>query len=231
MARLSIPQHVGPAPREACCDRDGGGGVQRAVRRRRWNRDRAAPDLLVRVRGTRGDRHVAGRDRGDRTLRRHRPGRVRKCGPREGDAGGRSRRRRRARRNLAPATPHRPDALAALCGTARRGRDRPAPQMSELAAILIGFAAGAVGGLMGVGGGILFVPALTILLNESQLRAESTSLLAIIPVAIVGAWRQYGYGNVRLRDGLVIGALSPVGVLVGAVVSNSVPERALEIGF
>jgi uncharacterized protein len=36
---------------------------------------------------------------------------------------------------------------------------------------------------------------------------------------------------VRLRDGLVIGALSPVGVLIGAVVSNAVPERALEIGF
>jgi uncharacterized protein len=103
--------------------------------------------------------------------------------------------------------------------------------MSELLAIAVGFAAGAVGGLMGVGGGILFVPALTILLDESQLHAESTSLLAIIPVAIVGAWRQHEYGNVRLRDGLVIGALSPAGVLIGAVVSNAVSERALEIGF
>jgi uncharacterized membrane protein YfcA len=103
--------------------------------------------------------------------------------------------------------------------------------MNELLAIVVGFAAGTVGGLMGVGGGILFVPALTLLLDESQLRAESTSLLAIIPVAIVGAWRQHRYGNVRLRDGLVIGALSPLGVLAGAVVSNAVSERALEIGF
>jgi uncharacterized protein len=103
--------------------------------------------------------------------------------------------------------------------------------MSELAAIVIGFAAGTVAGLMGVGGGILFVPALTLLLDESQLRAESTSLLAIVPVAIVGAWRQYQYGNVRLREGLVIGALSPVGVLIGAVVANAVSERVLEIGF
>jgi uncharacterized protein len=101
----------------------------------------------------------------------------------------------------------------------------------ELAAIALGFAAGLVGGLMGVGGGILFVPALTILLDESQLRAESTSLLAIIPVAIVGAWSQYRYGNVRIEDGMVIGLLSPLGVVVGAVVANSVPERALEIGF
>jgi uncharacterized membrane protein YfcA len=103
--------------------------------------------------------------------------------------------------------------------------------MNELLAIVVGFTAGAVGGLMGVGGGILFVPALTLLLDESQLRAESTSLLAIIPVAIVGAWRQHQYGNVRLRDGLVIGALSPLGVLGGAVVSNAVSERALEVGF
>ena len=103
--------------------------------------------------------------------------------------------------------------------------------MSELLAIAVGFAAGVVGGLMGVGGGILFVPALTLLLDESQLGAEATSLLAIIPVAIVGAWRQLSYGNVRLRDGLLIGVLSPVGVVIGVVVANEVPERALEIGF
>jgi len=103
--------------------------------------------------------------------------------------------------------------------------------VSELAAIAVGFAAGVVAGLTGVGGGILFVPALTIFLDKTQLGAESTSLLAIVPVALVGAWRQHRYGNVRLRDGLLIGALSPLGVLVGAIVANTVSQRALEIGF
>ena len=103
--------------------------------------------------------------------------------------------------------------------------------MSEVAAILVGFLAGGVAGLMGVGGGILFVPALTIFLDQNQLHAEATSLLAIIPVALVGAWRQYGYGNVRPQDALVIGLLSPAGVLVGAIVANNVSERALELGF
>ena len=103
--------------------------------------------------------------------------------------------------------------------------------MSELAAILVGFAAGTVGGLMGVGGGILFVPALTLLLDQNQIHAEATSLLAIIPVALVGAWRQARYGNVRLADGLVVGALSPLGVIVGVVISNSVSQRVLEVGF
>ena len=103
--------------------------------------------------------------------------------------------------------------------------------MSELAAVLIGFAAGAVGGLVGVGGGILFVPALAIFLGQSQLEAEATSLVAIILVAIVGTWRQQVYGNVRLGDALVIGVLSPAGVVVGTVIANNVSERALEVGF
>ena len=88
-----------------------------------------------------------------------------------------------------------------------------------------------VGGLLGVGGGILFVPALAIFLDEPRSRAEATSLLAIVPVALVAVWRQRGYGNVRLRDGLVIGALSPLGVAIGVVVANEVCQRALELVF
>jgi hypothetical protein len=103
--------------------------------------------------------------------------------------------------------------------------------MEYVLAAILGFAGGTVAGLLGVGGGILFVPALTIFLDLSQLHAESTSLLAIVPVAMVGAWRQNRYGNVRLRDGIVIGILSPLGVLIGVLISNSVPERALELGF
>lgn len=100
-----------------------------------------------------------------------------------------------------------------------------------LGALAIGFAAGMAGGLVGVGGGVLFVPGLVIFLGASQLEAEATSLLAIVFVAAVGAWRQHGYGNLRLRDGLVVGALSPVGVVVGTVLANAVSERALELSF
>jgi uncharacterized membrane protein YfcA len=103
--------------------------------------------------------------------------------------------------------------------------------VSSIAAALMGFAGGMVGGLLGVGGGILFVPALAIFLGESQVRAEATSLLAIVPVAIVAVWRQLGYGNVRVREGLVIGALSPIGVGIGVVASNTIPQRALELTF
>jgi uncharacterized membrane protein YfcA len=103
--------------------------------------------------------------------------------------------------------------------------------VSAVGAAISGFFAGTVGGLMGVGGGILFVPALTILLGESQIEAEATSLLAIIPVAVFGTWTQYRYGNVRLADGLLIGVLSPIGVAGGVVLANSLSQRALEVGF
>jgi uncharacterized membrane protein YfcA len=97
--------------------------------------------------------------------------------------------------------------------------------------IALGIAAGMAGGLVGVGGGVLFVPALVVFADESQLGAEATSLVAIVLVSLVGTWRQRGYGNVRLRDGLTVGVLSPVGVLVGVGLANAVPERALELSF
>jgi uncharacterized protein len=100
-----------------------------------------------------------------------------------------------------------------------------------IGAIAIGFAAGVFSGSLGIGGGILFVPGLVLFLDQSQLHAEATSLLAIVPVAIVGVWRQRGYGNVRLREGLVVGALSPLGVLAGAVVANALSDRLLELLF
>jgi uncharacterized membrane protein YfcA len=103
--------------------------------------------------------------------------------------------------------------------------------VSEIAAVIMGFAGGMVGGLLGVGGGVIFVPALAIFLDESQVEAEATSLLAIVPVALVAVWRQRGYGNVRIRDGLVIGALSPLGVVVGVVTANEISQRALELTF
>jgi uncharacterized membrane protein YfcA len=86
-------------------------------------------------------------------------------------------------------------------------------------------------GMLGVGGGVIFVPGLVLILGQSQLSAEATSLLAIVPVSVVGAWRQHGYGNVRLRDGFMVAALSPGGVLLGVWLANELSERALELSF
>jgi uncharacterized membrane protein YfcA len=103
--------------------------------------------------------------------------------------------------------------------------------MEYVAAAALGFAGGMLGGLVGVGGGILFVPALAVFLDQAQVRAEATSLLAIVFVALLGAWRQYGYGNVRLRDAIVIGGVSPLGVAAGVAISNAASQRTLELLF
>jgi uncharacterized protein len=97
--------------------------------------------------------------------------------------------------------------------------------------LVLGFAAGMAGGLVGVGGGILFVPALVVFGGESQLGAVATSLVAVTVMAVVGAARQRRYGNIRLREGLVIGGLAPIGVIAGVILANALPDRALELGF
>jgi uncharacterized membrane protein YfcA len=97
--------------------------------------------------------------------------------------------------------------------------------------ILIGLAAGVLGGLLGVGGGVLFVPGLVIVVGLTQHEAEATSLLAIVPVALVGAVRQRRYGNVRQADALLVGLLSVAGVAGGVALANALSGTALRTGF
>lgn len=98
-------------------------------------------------------------------------------------------------------------------------------------AILIGLAGGVVAGLLGVGGGVLFVPGLVIFLGLSQHQAEATSLLAIVPVAIVGTIRQDRYGNVQRLDALLIGLLSAAGAVGGVALANVLSGQTLRIAF
>ena len=100
-----------------------------------------------------------------------------------------------------------------------------------IAAALIGLLAGMIAGMLGVGGGVLFVPALVVFMNLTQVDAEATSLLAIVPVALVGAWNQRRYGNLRLDDALFVGVLAVPGAIAGVALVNAVPARAVEISF
>jgi uncharacterized membrane protein YfcA len=93
-------------------------------------------------------------------------------------------------------------------------------------AVLLGVFAGVLAGMFGVGGGILFVPTLT-WLGLTQLHAEATSLLAIIPTVIVGVWRHHRYGNVRWKPAAVIGVASIGAAVGGAQVAESLPESTL----
>lgn len=103
--------------------------------------------------------------------------------------------------------------------------------MTHVVVALIGALAGVLAGLFGVGGGILFVPGLVLGVGLSQVDAEATSLLAIVPVAALGAYRQHRYGNLRLREAAVIGVLAVPAAAAGVAIVNAVPERAVKAGF
>jgi uncharacterized protein len=99
--------------------------------------------------------------------------------------------------------------------------------MTLLLVVVLGFAAGVLSGMFGVGGGILFVPTLSLVVGLTHLEAQATSLAAIIPVVAVGAWRQDRYGNVRWRAALWIGLTSAVGVAAGVVLADSLSDDVL----
>ena len=100
-----------------------------------------------------------------------------------------------------------------------------------IGAIAIGLAGGVIAGLLGVGGGVLFVPGLVFFLGLDQHHAEATSLLAIVPVAIAGTLRHDSYGNVRREDALVLGLLSLAGAAAGVALANQLTGPVLRDAF
>lgn len=94
-------------------------------------------------------------------------------------------------------------------------------------ALVLGFGAGTLSGLFGVGGGVLFVPTLVLVVGLSQLDSQATSLAAMIPVVVFGAWQQSKAGNVRWKAGLAVGLTSVIGVLGGAALATSLGDELL----
>jgi uncharacterized protein len=101
-----------------------------------------------------------------------------------------------------------------------------------LAAVLLGLAAGVLSALFGVGGGLIFVPTL-IFLGDSAHVAVATSLVAMVPVIVMGAWRQTRYGAIRWREAAVIGLASvptaKLGEVAGTALSNVVLRRSFAV--
>lgn len=96
-----------------------------------------------------------------------------------------------------------------------------------MVAIVGGFAAGFLSGTIGIGGGLLFVPTMTVGLRLSQAIAQGTSLLAIVPTAIVGGVTHFREGNVLRAPALAMGGGGVVGAVIGAVVAVEVPGPIL----
>jgi len=97
----------------------------------------------------------------------------------------------------------------------------------EIVAVLFGFLAGTLSALFGVGGGLIFVPTL-IFLGENAHVAVATSLAAMVPVILMGSWRQTRYGTVNWHDALIVGVASVPMTKVGEVVATSIANQTLE---
>ena len=99
------------------------------------------------------------------------------------------------------------------------------------ALIVFGLFTGAAAGLLGVGGGIMMVPFLTLVASLPQHAAEATSLLVVLPTAVVASivLHRRGVGNLWLA--LRFGALGAAGGVVGALLALALPAHALRILF
>jgi len=91
--------------------------------------------------------------------------------------------------------------------------------------LLVGLAAGILGGMVGIGGGIIIVPALVYFLGFSQFKAQGTSLaMLMFPVGILGVIQYYKQGYVDFRIVIVLALGFVLGSLLGSRLSLSLPQ-------
>ena len=93
--------------------------------------------------------------------------------------------------------------------------------------LAVGVAAGFLAGLLGVGGGILLVPAMVLLLGFDQHVAQGTSLVVIVPAALIGTWTHYRRGTIRPRDALLVAAGGVIGAAIGSLSALSIDDELL----
>jgi hypothetical protein len=100
-----------------------------------------------------------------------------------------------------------------------------------LALVAVGATSGVLAGLLGVGGGVLLVPFLVLAVGMTQHEAEATSLLVVLPTAIVASLTLWRKGVGDLPAALGMGVVGAVGAAAGALVALSLPGGALRAVF
>ncbi len=105
------------------------------------------------------------------------------------------------------------------------------PRRRTLVLAAIGTAAGLFSGLFGVGGGVVMVPLLLLWLDYGEREATGTSLAAIVVIATAATLTHGAYGNVRVAEGLLVGAPAIGGVLAGTWLQQRVEPRTVRLLF
>jgi uncharacterized membrane protein YfcA len=122
--------------------------------------------------------------------------------------------------------------LHAIGGTAHLGSAlRPSGIALWAIAVLVGITAGVLSGLLGIGGGAVMVPAMTLLMGLSQHVAQGTSLLVIIPTAISGSITHFRMGNIHIRTAVWLSAGGVFGAIAGASIALASSDELLRILF
>lgn len=97
--------------------------------------------------------------------------------------------------------------------------------------IAAGFAAGWLSALLGIGGGVILVPMMTIFFKVPVQQAIGTSLAVIIPTALIGAWTHYNLNNLNFKLALVLIVGAVIGSYVGAMCVNVISPDILRKAF
>lgn len=117
--------------------------------------------------------------------------------------------------------------LAFPTGTASPVADLPL-SVETVALVGLGLAVGVLSAVMGVGGGVLLVPGLILLFGFAVHTAEGTSLVVIVPTAVMGAWRHSRHGYTDWRAGLWLGVAGIVTGVVGSQLALALPGEVLQ---
>lgn len=95
---------------------------------------------------------------------------------------------------------------------------------TAIALVVIGLATGTLAGLLGVGGGVIMIPAMVLLLGEVNVMAKGTSLAVIIPTSLMGTWRNRKTANVDVKAAAIIGVAGIVSAVGGGTVAAHMSE-------
>jgi uncharacterized membrane protein YfcA len=104
--------------------------------------------------------------------------------------------------------------------------------MTQVMYVLLGLIAGVFGGMFGVGGGVILIPAMVYFFGLTQHQAQGTTLAIMVPpIGLLAAWRYYQSGNVKLAMALLICAGFLVGGYLGASLVQKIPELLMKRMF
>jgi len=104
--------------------------------------------------------------------------------------------------------------------------------MIQAVAVAIGFSAGILSGLIGIGGGVVMIPALTFFLGYGQRLAQGTTLAAmVLPIGLLAAWKYYNEGFVNIPVAMIIALSFVAGGYLGAHVAVGIDDAVLKKVF